>query len=130
MLDQELTRAMGLNLSQYEVLLRLADAPGGAMRMTELAQTVIMSPSGVTRAVDQLERRGLVARKVCSSDRRGFLAVLTREGRIHLRRASKVHVRGIREHLTEKLTPAQLAQLADLLEIVGSLDAPACDVAS
>lgn len=129
-LDEELAREMGLSLSQYEVLLWLHDAPGRAMRMTELAECVIMSPSGVTRAVDHLERRGFVERKVCSSDRRGFLAVLTKEGRAQLRRASKVHVRGIREHFTEKLTPAQLEQLSMLLELVGSVEAPPCDIAS
>jgi DNA-binding MarR family transcriptional regulator len=121
---------MGLTLSQYEVLLRLNDAEHNAMRMTQLAAEVVLSPSGITRAVDQLERRGFVERKVCSSDRRGFLAVLTKEGKAQLRRASSVHVRGIREHFTSKLTPAQLAELAALLETTGVLDAPPCDVAS
>ena len=129
-LDDELAREMGLSLTQYEVLLWLHDAPGGAMRMSELAERAIMSPSGATRAVDQLQRRGFVERKVCASDRRGFLAVLTKEGRTQLRRASKVHIRGIREHFTEKLTPTQLEQLSTLLEAVGSVDAPPCDIAS
>ena len=129
-LDDELAREMGLSLTQYEVLLWLQDSPGGAMRMSELAERVIMSPSGVTRAIDHLQRRGFVERKVCASDRRGFLAVLTKEGRTQLRRASKVHIRGIREHFTEKLTPAQLEQLSTLLEAVGSVDAPPCDIAS
>lgn len=130
-LDSELAREMGLNLSQYEVLLRLNEAPDHAIRMTDLAAQVVMSPSGITRAVDQLERRGLVERRVCASDRRGFLASLTAEGKSQLRRASAVHVRGIREHFTNKLTPDQLAQLANLLEIVvAEVDAPPCDVAS
>lgn len=130
-LDQELAREMGLNLSQYEVLLRLNTEPNHAMRMSELAAQVVMSPSGVTRAVDQLERRGLVERRVCSSDRRGFLAVLTDMGEAGLKRASTTHIRGIREHFTQRLTKEQLVQLASLLEQVGGdLSVPPCDVAS
>jgi DNA-binding MarR family transcriptional regulator len=99
--------------------------------MSDLAAQVVMSPSGITRAVDQLERRGFVERRVCSSDRRGFLASLTTEGKAQLRRASAVHVRGIRAHFTDKLTQEQLAQLASLLELIASeVDAPPCDVAS
>lgn len=131
LLDSELAREMNLNLSQYEVLLWLNDAPGASMRMSELAAKIVLSPSGVTRAVDQLERRGLVERKICDSDRRGYLAALTREGRSQLRRASNTHVRGIREHFTGKLTERQMDQLADLLEVVGSeVAAPPCDIAS
>jgi DNA-binding MarR family transcriptional regulator len=130
-LDSELAREMGLNLSQYEVLLRLNDAPDHAIRMSDLAAQVVMSPSGITRAVDQLERRGYVERRVCSSDRRGFLASLTAEGKAQLRRASAVHVRGIRAHFTDKLTQEQLEQLATLLELVSTeVEAPPCDVAS
>lgn len=131
LLDTELAREMNLSLSQYEVLLWLNGAPGNSMRMSELAAKVVLSPSGVTRAVDQLERRGLVQRKVCDSDRRGYLATVTREGKSQLRRASNTHVRGIREHFTDKLSTQQLDQLADLLEVVGSeVAAPPCDVAS
>jgi DNA-binding MarR family transcriptional regulator len=130
-LDQELAREMGMSLSQYEVLLRLNDAEHGAIRMSELATEVVLSPSGITRVVDQLERRGFVERKVCESDRRGFLAVLTKDGKAQLRRASVVHMRGVKEHFTDKMTRAQLAQLALLLEAAGVLDdAPPCDVAS
>ena len=130
-LDAELVREMGLGLSQYEVLLWLNEAPGKSMRMSELAAKILLSPSGVTRAVDQLERRGLVERKVCDSDRRGYLAVLTREGKTQLKRASNTHVRGIREHFTDRLSARQLDQLAELLEAIGSeVAAPPCDIAS
>lgn len=130
-LDTELVREMGLNLSQYEVLLWLNDAPDRSMRMSELATKVVLSPSGLTRAVDQLERRGLVERRVCDSDRRGFLATLTRAGRTQLRRAATTHVRGIREHFTGRLTELELTQLASLLEkVTDEVLAPPCDVAS
>ena len=117
-LDAELASDQGLSLSQYEVLLRLAWAPDRALRMTDLARGVFLSPSGITRAVDQLERRGFVERRVCASDRRGFLAVLTTKGKSKLRAATKVHVAGMREHFFQHLSTAQLEGLADALESV------------
>lgn len=130
-LEAELVREMGLSLSQYEVLLWLNDAKDHSLRMSELATKVLLSPSGITRAVDQLERRGLVVRRVCDSDRRGYLATLTRAGKVQLRRASNTHVRGIREHFTGRLTELELVQLASLLEkVTDDIQAPPCDVAS
>ena len=80
-LDQELARALGLSLNQFEVLEWLRIAGGRGLRMSDLASRVVLSPSAVTRAVDQLERRGLVARCVFEDDKRGYLAALTAEGR-------------------------------------------------
>ena len=114
-LDDELS-AEGLTLNQYEVLLWLSRSKDGAMRMTDLAGRIVLSPSGVTRAVDQLEKKGLVERVVCASDRRGFLATLTRRGRATFRRASKLHVRGIREHFLSHLSSSEQKSLASSLE--------------
>ena len=119
-----------MTLSQYEVLLRLNAAEGKSMRMSQLAADVVLSPSGITRAVDQLERRGFVERKVCSSDRRGFQAVLTKGGRAELKRASAVHVRGIKQHFTDRLSDSQLHEVAIGLEAVARLDVPSCEIAS
>ena len=115
-LDEELAAAHGLSLNQYEALLRLNLAPDRAIRMSELARGVFLSPSGITRAVDQLERRGLVERKVCASDRRGFLAVLTPAGRTLLRAASKTHVAGIRAHFLDQLPSGAIEALASVFE--------------
>ena len=79
-LDAELEAAHGLSLSSYEVLLFLADSPEGRVRMSELADSVLLSRSGLTRLVDRLERDGLVRRESCPSDLRGFNAVITDEG--------------------------------------------------
>lgn len=117
-LEAELVDEQSLTLSQYEVLLRLARAPGRAMRMLKLAESVLLSPSGITRVIDELERKDLVERKRCPSDARGYLAVLTAKGRARLRRAAAVHVRGIREHFTDRLTSRQLQQLASALEAI------------
>jgi DNA-binding MarR family transcriptional regulator len=118
-LDQELADEASLRLNQYEVLLRLKQAPDEAMRMSELAAKVYLSPSGVSRAVDQLERRGLVERRICASDRRGYLAVLTEKGRARLRAAANIHVRGIKDHFTSKMSRDELNELAGLLETIG-----------
>jgi DNA-binding MarR family transcriptional regulator len=114
-LDRELVAAESLTLGQYEVLLRLARAPEGAIRMTQLADEVFLSPSGVTRMVDQLEQRGFIERRVCDTDRRGYLALLTPEGRAKLRHASETHVAGIREHFVSKVSRGRLGSLGSLL---------------
>jgi DNA-binding MarR family transcriptional regulator len=87
--------------------------------MTELSDRVRLSPSGLTRLVDRLVARGLVKRGRCASDRRGSYAILTSAGKARLRHASPVHLRGIREHFSKHLSPAQLAAVAEALEPLG-----------
>ena len=117
-LDQELARALGLSLNQFEVLERLRIAGGRGLRMSDLASRVVLSPSGVTRAVDQLERRGLVARCLFEDDKRGYLAALTAEGRAFLRKATKVHLQGLREHFLDHLSRSELEHLATAFETI------------
>ena len=117
-LDQELRSARGLSLNQYEVLLWLGRAGERGLRMSDLASRVVLSPSGVTRAVDQLERRGLVGRCVFEGDKRGSVASLTAEGRALLRKATTVHLQGVREHFLKHLNRAELEHLASSLEAV------------
>jgi DNA-binding MarR family transcriptional regulator len=116
-LDAELERDHGLSFNQFEVLTLLAQARKG-LRMSDLASRVILSPSGVTRSVDQLERRGLVSRCVFEHDRRGQLATITAEGRTALRKATDSHVRGLRRHFVDHLSRAELRELADSLQAV------------
>jgi DNA-binding MarR family transcriptional regulator len=117
-LDRELRDEHGLPLAAYDVLLRLARAPGGALRMSDLAERVLRSPSGVTRLVDRLEARGLVERRADADDARVALASLTDEGQRLLRGAAATHLRGIRTHFTGRLSPSQLRQVAAGLETV------------
>src|SRR6185437_7878819 len=91
---------------------RLAEAPGGELRMTELAGTLLTSKSGLTYQVTQLEKAGLVERRSCPSDVR---AVLASAGRRLLEQAAPGHVALVRELLIDVLTPDQLADLADAL---------------
>jgi len=110
--------AQGLNLNQFEVLTWLRRAGERGLRMSDLASRIVLSPSGVTRAVDQLERKGLVERCVFESDKRGYLASLTTEGRALLRKATTVHLEGLREHFLNHLNRTELKQLAIALEAV------------
>jgi DNA-binding MarR family transcriptional regulator len=116
-LDRELG-AVGLSLNQFEILTWLARASRRGLRMSDLASRVVLSPSGVTRAVDQLERNGLVERSVVEGDKRGSTATLTAEGRATLRKAVNVHVPGLRKHFLQHLSRTELQQLADALEAI------------
>jgi DNA-binding MarR family transcriptional regulator len=117
-LDRELGSAQGLSLNQFEVLTWLRRAGERGLRMSDLASRIVLSPSGVTRAVDQLERKGLVERCVFEGDKRGYLATLTAEGRTLLRKATNVHLHGVREHFLKHLTRTELERFATSLEAV------------
>ena len=88
-LDAELQAACHISLGEFEVLVLLSEAPEEALRMAELAERLVVSPSGLTRRVDKLARDGLVGRRPCPSDRRGSFAALTPDGRDALRRAPR-----------------------------------------
>src|SRR5215213_481289 len=103
-LDAELEQAHGLPLTHYDVLIYLRSAPGRRLRMAELADSVLLSRSGVTRLVDRLEREGLIERDTCTSDGRGCFAVLTDEGEELLSRARPTHLRGVRERFLERFS--------------------------
>ena len=109
-IEQQLRRDAGLSHAQYEILSRL-DAAGGRLRMSELADVIIVSRSGLTYQVTQLERAGLVRREKDATDERGVLAVLTGAGGAALRRAAPGHVRVVRHYLIDALTRAQRSAL-------------------
>jgi DNA-binding MarR family transcriptional regulator len=113
-LDAALTAAHGISVKEFDVLITLFNAPGGRLRMTELAERVVLTPSGVTHLVTRLERDGLVSRIVDTDDRRSFFAALTRDGRRRLRESRPTHNEVVRTHLTRRLTATQLATLGTL----------------
>ena len=122
-LDAELTAECALPLGSYEVLLHLNEAPDRRLRMTELAERVLLSRSGLTRLVDRMEREGLIERQSCASDLRGTNAVLTDHGRQRLRDAAPVHLRGVREHIVDLLTADEVRVLAAALgRVAGPMD--------
>jgi DNA-binding MarR family transcriptional regulator len=117
-LDAELLREHGLPLSSYEVLLFLADSPEGRLRMSELAEGVLLSRSGLTRLVDRMEAEGLLKRERCEDDARGYHALITDKGRELFQLARRTHLDGVRERFLSRLTPAELRELAELWEKV------------
>ena len=117
-LDTELDAAHGLPLSSYDVLIYLQSAPGRRLRMAELADSVLLSRSGVTRLVDRLERDGLIVRDTCTSDGRGCFAVLTDAGEEVLARARPTHLAGVRARFLRHFSDDELRQLAEYWERV------------
>lgn len=117
-LDAELERAHGISLSSYEVLLHLANAEGGRLRMSELADSVVLSRSGLTRLVDRLEREQLIERCACTKDARGFYACLTDIGRARFAEAQHTHLGGVRRLFVERVDAAHLDVLAEVWERV------------
>ncbi len=116
--EHQLRERAGLSHPQYEILVRLADAPGGALRMTELAELVVTSKSGLTYQVAKLEEWGLVRRYRCPTDDRGVNAVITEEGRGKLRKTAPEHVAVVRSSLLDLLDDTQKQAIAEGLDAV------------
>ncbi len=129
-LDAELQTAQEISVSDYGVLVELSEAPEGRMRMSELAEKMLLSPSGLTRRLDTLVAAGLVDRVRCPTDRRGSFAVLTPAGRARLERAAPDHVCQVRRHFVERLTRDQLELVAEALEAVAGAPCPSEAAAS
>jgi DNA-binding MarR family transcriptional regulator len=117
-LERELQAEQGLALTDYDVLVQLASADERRLRMSELADRLLLSRSGATRLVDRLVADGLVERTTCETDRRGQWAALTDAGRARLRRAAPIHLRGVAAHFTDRLTDDDLAALERTLDRV------------
>ncbi|MBD3887572.1 winged helix-turn-helix transcriptional regulator [Phormidium tenue FACHB-886] len=115
-LDMELQAAHQLPLVSYEALLYLAIAPDQKMRLSELANTVLLSLSGVSRLVDRLVKAGLVMRETAAEDGRGAYAVLTAAGLTMLRSAHKTHLEGVRKHFLQHFTAEELVLLGSFWE--------------
>jgi DNA-binding MarR family transcriptional regulator len=115
-LDRELESTHGLPLTQYEVLLHLERAPEHRLRMSDLARSVLLSQSGVTRLVDRLEARGLVARAQCPEDRRVLWTQMTDEGHRRLLEARPTHLAGIRARFLDRFDENELRALGDAWE--------------
>ena len=120
--DAQLQRDAGMPLAYYEILVRLSEAPGRALRMSQLAEAASASKSRASHAVARLEERGWVRRVDCPTDRRGQVAELTDEGYAVLAASAPGHVEQVRTSLFDGLTPDQVAQL----RAIGDVMAAAC----
>ncbi|NYJ06668.1 MarR family winged helix-turn-helix transcriptional regulator [Petropleomorpha daqingensis] len=130
-LDRELTHETGISHAYYEILVALSEAPERMLRMSQLADRCLSSRSRLSHAVSRLEERGWVRRQTCEGDGRGLLAVLTDEGFAALEAAAPVHVEGVRTHLFDQLSPAQVAAMRDIGEtLLKHLDPPTAPVSA
>lgn len=123
-LDGELRAETELTLAWYEILLVLSQSDAGRMRMTDLADSLLLSKSAATRLVDRLVARGLVERSTCSSDRRGTEVELTRKGKEAFLTAGRIHLRGIEAHFGTHTTDEEKAVIANAMSRVADENAP------
>jgi DNA-binding MarR family transcriptional regulator len=123
LLDEDLQRGAHMSLSAYTVLLHLSEAPGRALRMTELANRAYLSGSRTTRLVDELIADGLVAKERNAEDGRGFDVTLTEEGLAALQRAYPVHLRSVRarvlDHVDRSTLPCFAKAVSAIAESLG-----------
>jgi len=119
-LDAELQAAHAISLHDYEVLVHLSESDNCALRMAELADRLVVSPSGLTRRLDGLVREGLVERKACISDRRGMLAVLSPAGHAVVKEAAPTHLMGVRRYVFDSLDRKQLRQMTTGLQAISA----------
>ncbi|MBB5830584.1 MarR family winged helix-turn-helix transcriptional regulator [Brachybacterium aquaticum] len=118
--DPEIDLALG----EYEILVRLAEAEGGFLRMSELADKVVHSRSRLTHTISRMEKRGLVERIRCAADGRGRQAQLTAAGQALLEKAAPTHVRSVREQLLDVIGHDDLLELGRILGKTLGEDAP------
>ncbi|MFF0631450.1 MarR family winged helix-turn-helix transcriptional regulator [Nocardia sp. NPDC004151] len=117
-LNRQLQRDCDLSLAEYRILTKLSEAPGRALRMSDLADGVLSSRSRLTHQIRRMEAQRMVRRIACEDDGRGVLAQLTDEGLCRLRTAAPAHVAAVRRFFVDLLTPQQLAAVAAALDLV------------
>jgi DNA-binding MarR family transcriptional regulator len=122
-LDRDLRELHDLSMPEYEILVRLSEAPNRSIRMAELAAAVAHSRSRVTHTISRLERDGIVRRDTCSDDGRGVSAVLTDHGFSVLEKAAHTHVRGVHEYLIENAPDDEFNTVGRIMErVIKTLD--------
>lgn len=117
-LNRSLQAKHGLTMDDYRILVLLSEAPGRALRMSDLALGIVASRSKLTHQIRRLESAGLVEREECSSDKRGVLALLTPTGLTRLEQAAPDHVADVRKFMIDAMTVRQLRMLGDAFEKV------------
>ncbi|ADO72704.1 Transcriptional regulator, MarR family [Stigmatella aurantiaca DW4/3-1] len=129
LLEEDLSKATGLSMTEYAVLLTLAEAPGQRLRMAELAAAIALSASRITRVVDDLSSRALVRKERHAADARGAVAVLTHEGLSRQQSAAPQHLASARRRVLDLVPPEHLIALGRVLQqvadrAVGAAPAP------
>lgn len=121
-LNHELETSVGLSLHEYEILVRLDEAPGKELRMSSLAEMIGHSRSRLTHTVTRLEKEGFVERRSCPSDKRGVNCALTDAGLAFLRSAAPLHLDGVRRHVVDRLGRSDLEALAEIMSRLNPAD--------
>jgi DNA-binding MarR family transcriptional regulator len=122
-LDEELQEEHALSLAEYDALLQLANSPGRRLRMSVLAERVLLSRSGITRLVDRLVADRMVERTACPTDARGAEAALTPDGLDRLRAASRTHLDGVARYFLDVVEAGDRAAIErGLGAVVAGLD--------
>ena len=119
-LDDDLARHAGMSMTEYGVLMNLSEAPGGQLRMSELAAATSLSASRITRLVGDLQKLGLVARDRCAGDARGYVTTLTGAGLSRLKAAYPGHLASVRNRVMDHIDPAAVAALAQALHRIAA----------
>jgi DNA-binding MarR family transcriptional regulator len=118
LLDSDLVKGTGLTASEYSTLMHLSESPDRQMRMADLASATDLSASRMTRLVDELQSRGLVAKNTSSSDARGNVAKLTPRGVAKMRSAWPVHLASVRRHFFDHIEVNEIEKTASALSRV------------
>jgi DNA-binding MarR family transcriptional regulator len=126
-LDRDL-QSQGVQLSEYELISMLSEAPEGRLRMSVLADLIVQSRSRVTHTAARLENRGWVRREACLQDRRGVELVLTDAGWRAIESMARVHVGSVRRRLLDAMSPEQFGQLGVAMQRVREHIARAGDI--
>ena len=117
-LERDLEEATGLSMNEYEVLVRLSEAPEQVLRMSALADQVVASRSRLTHTIRRMEAEGLVSRRRCPDDRRGVECLLTEEGMATLEAAAPQHVASVRARLVDVVSAEEFATLGNIFDQV------------
>ncbi len=117
-LNRELQQASGLSLADYDVLVLLTEAPDGRLRMFQLVEDLQWEQSRLSHHIARMQRRGLVAREECTTDKRGAFVVLTDAGRDAIEKAAPAHVATVRRLVFDGLPEKQVAALESIAEEV------------
>jgi DNA-binding MarR family transcriptional regulator len=125
--EHALVDAHGITEGEYGVLVSLSEAQDRRLRMCDLAATLRLSPSGLTRRIDGLAKQGFVTREASSCDRRSMYAVLTDAGMAKLESAAPTHVQAVRRSLIDHLSPEEIRTLGDVLDRARASRALAAD---
>lgn len=127
-LDRDLDNHSGLSLSEYSVLIALAESGETGVRMTQLAEVSMLSKSRLSHCVDRLVNAGLVTRERVPGDKRGFAALLTTAGFASLEIATPMHTADVHRYLIAQANPAELATMAKVAALMAVTETETIDL--